>query len=175
MSIVSRPQDRQRSAEAVSSKPGFGLFFWSEHSGCWCIQLVSEDRERLEAVRDRFTLFHWMQSLHPVVVQAASASDDDIAAAGEALASPLGVPFFDPAPDGVIIPPSMFDGLCEAASLEAEFCRCWAAASVNLDGGVPDAAHRRLFADLRFAISFRSSVHREPDGGCFSARPLGSH
>lgn len=169
MSIASRP------SEAVSCKPGFGLWFWSEHSGRWCIQFVSEDRERVEAVRDRFTLLHWMQSLHPVVVEAASASDDDIAASGEALSSPIGVPFLAPAPEGVIVPPSMFDGLLEAVSCEAEFCRWWSAAGLHASGIVPDAVHRMLFVDLRFAINFRSQVQPEPFVGCFSERPLVSH
>lgn len=128
-------------------KRGFGLFFWSAHRGCWCVQLVSDDRARLEAVRDRFALFHGLQELHPTVIEALSMDEADIEAAGLVLDPPSSVSFVDPAFDGTLERPGKFDELMGAVMLEVEYSgfrsECWWQSAGDLPA---DVAMRSLFA-----------------------------
>lgn len=131
---------------SVISKPGFGLFFWSAHRGCWCVQFVSDDRARLDAVRERISSFHGLQDLHPTVVEALSSSDDDIALAG-GLLDPPSSSFVDPAPDGVIEAPRAFDELLGAVMLEVEYSGFRSELWWQSSGDLPeDVAMRSLFA-----------------------------
>lgn len=131
---------------AASLKPGYGLFLWSAHRGCWCVQFVSEDRARLEGVRSRLSLFHGLQELHPTITEALSIDDADIELAG-GLLDPPAASFVDPAPDGLLATRGAFDELVQAVMLEVEFSGFRSELWWQSAGDLPaDVTLRSLFA-----------------------------
>lgn len=124
----------------------YALYLWSDLRARWSPLVYSRSLEICEGMRVQ--LVHTLGSI-PTFVLPLEAYDADASEAGSfTLAPPFGG-FVDPAPDGIMIPPSPFDDLVSAVALEVEYQQ-WRSDLLAFNPGLSrDDVFRYLFADER--------------------------
>lgn len=130
----------------AAGAPAYALYLWNDTRGRWMPLAYSDDVERVS--QHRIQLVSILGPI-PTLIVPLPADDAEASEAGSFALAPAVGGFADPAPEGVIEPPSHFDDIVWAVSLEAQF-QGWRSDVLTFNPGLTlDHVLRDMFLDER--------------------------
>lgn|GEM_PF-3704609 len=126
--------------------PAYAVYLWSDGAARWKPLCFSQSVEPCEQWRNQLVS---ILGPIPVLIASIPAYDPEASEAGSFTLAPAAGGFEDPAPDGIILPPSHFDDIVFAVSLEAQF-QSWCEDVFTFNPGLTfDLVLRDMFMDQR--------------------------